>query len=366
MPSPSDPLHDLRTMLDPRAPLPPRSEAAWDALWDGAIADDVIWWGARAIARSDAPERATAAATTLVREQAASALAGTQQLLELTRALDAAGVAAVAYKGPALALAVHGDLGARRFDDLDLLIAPHEAPRAIDALEAIGYRAPHGWSRAEEQVFGRWEGAWHRTRNSGDRPLELHWRCQAPRYGGLQRTESVIARAEWLAVGGGRVRVPDPVTLAVLLAQHGAKHEWRSVGWIVDFHAALAGSRVEHGALAAAAARSGTRSVLGYALAVRSAVLGAAAPPEFARDAARFTAEAARVVERVRIGIVLPPPPRRWPPRWLGGRTAQLRYLWYAATLPTPQERGRDAWPAERLKWAPLLRVKNVLTRRSQ
>ncbi|RMG17030.1 MAG: hypothetical protein D6731_04875, partial [Planctomycetota bacterium] len=56
-------------------------------------------------------------------------------------ALDRAGVAALVLKGPVLAARLYGG-GLRPYGDLDLLVRPADALAALDALRALGYRAP--------------------------------------------------------------------------------------------------------------------------------------------------------------------------------------------------------------------------------
>src|SRR5215207_3754046 len=54
----------------------------------------------------------------------------TGRLLKLLTLLAAAGVEAVPFKGPLLALSAYGDSSMRQFADLDLLVRPADVPRA--------------------------------------------------------------------------------------------------------------------------------------------------------------------------------------------------------------------------------------------
>ena len=57
-----------------------------------------------------------------------------RELVRLTDRLSEAGVPAVAFKGPVLALKLHGDLSLRQFNDLDLLVRPQDVGPAAQVL----------------------------------------------------------------------------------------------------------------------------------------------------------------------------------------------------------------------------------------
>jgi len=69
------------------------------------------------------------------------ALRMTAVLIKVLAALEDAGVRALPYKGPALAQQLYGDPCLRHFVDLDLVVAPQDARRALDCLERIGWQA---------------------------------------------------------------------------------------------------------------------------------------------------------------------------------------------------------------------------------
>jgi hypothetical protein len=85
-------------------------------------------------------------------------------------ALDAAGLAWLAMKGPVLAGRWYADAASREYKDLDLLVAPGDFGAAIDVLRATGFR----------ELNRNWTGA--RSVGLGEMPLgdgtvmvDLHW-----------------------------------------------------------------------------------------------------------------------------------------------------------------------------------------------
>ncbi len=65
-----------------------------------------------------------------------------EALGEIVDALDAAGIVHVVLKGAALAHILYPRPDLRPMGDLDILVAPAEAPRAQDVLRSVGFHAP--------------------------------------------------------------------------------------------------------------------------------------------------------------------------------------------------------------------------------
>lgn len=317
----------------------------WQAVARFAAEQELTALVARALPSEGIPDAVRSALDVAVREAAVAALAGARQLVELSQVLQAAGVRAVAYKGPALASDVHGELGARRFSDLDILVSECDRERARAALVAAGYASPHGYSRREEAFFSRWEGVTQLTR-ADECPLELHWRCQSPRYGGPQDPADIVARARPCALGGGTVLVPSPEDLGLLLALHGVKHAWTYLLWVADFAAAVSRPGFDWALFASRAASWGVRRAAHYAVLVAhefALVDVPAAVLREARDDVRAAFLARAVVVRLTLALDAPDigaeSTARYDLQWLDGPWAKLRYLVLAVVLPTPQER---------------------------
>ncbi|MDX6637853.1 MAG: hypothetical protein QOJ01_1364, partial [Solirubrobacterales bacterium] len=93
---------------------------------------------------------------------------------ELAARLDADEVPVLVLKGPLMARRLHGDVGLRASNDVDLLVNAEDLPRAASALEPLGY------AKANDTVV-RSHGLpdMHDTLKSTEADLpriELHWR----------------------------------------------------------------------------------------------------------------------------------------------------------------------------------------------
>lgn len=352
---------------DAAAPRAQRDAAArvddWPAVTRLALAHDVGWWVMRALPSEGVPDGARSSLREAVRAVAISALSGARQTVDLSDALGAAGVRTVAYKGPALAMDVHGDVGARWFTDLDLLIAEADRDRAVRAMRALGYAWPAGLSDRAERVYSRWEGVTHLARGD-ELPVELHWRCQAPRYGGPQDPADVVTRARPCGLGGGAVLVPAPEDLGVLLALHGVKHGWTSLQWVADFVSAVGRPGFAWAVFVSRGDAWGVGRALRYALLVGHELAALEMPSEVLAAArgdgrAAFLARAvsARLTGAHEVPDIGAESTPRYHLQWLEGAWAQARYLALAAVLPTPRERAVAPLPDALLPLAYPVRV---------
>ena len=156
----------------------------------------------------------------------------TDQLSNILANLASAGIEAIPFKGPILAVSAYGDLALRSFCDLDIFIRKEQIESCMDRLKVLGYE--HAWNLSPRQwqeyvdysgqdiLFG--EGA----------PVEPHW-AFAPRtmvlnfdYAALwQRTVST-------KFNGQDVDVFSPEDELIILCVHGCKEKWLMLKWVAD------------------------------------------------------------------------------------------------------------------------------------
>ena len=100
------------------------------------------------------------------------------ELLNILQLLDANGIPAIAYKGPALAAAVYGDVALRDFGDLDILLRRQDVLPAKTLLQARGYVSQYDLKPAVEAAFLRSSMQYHLVvlHGASDVMVELHWK----------------------------------------------------------------------------------------------------------------------------------------------------------------------------------------------
>jgi hypothetical protein len=230
------------------------------------------------------PPPAAAELAALQRDGAHRGLAMAAELRRLVDALSAAGVDALAYKGPALAMRAYGSLGMRSFVDLDLLVRPDDVPPAVRALSAQGYAPALGLTPAQERCFRRVDGDYPLVHRETGVLVELHARVSSERFCMPIATDALMRRARAVPLGGGEVRTLGDDDLLVVLAAHGAKHRWMRLEWLVALAELLrAGHGDVHAALRLAAEEHARRTLL-LGLSLARGLLDAPVPEEVSRQ----------------------------------------------------------------------------------
>ncbi|HYH82837.1 MAG TPA: nucleotidyltransferase family protein [Longimicrobium sp.] len=197
------------------------------------------------------------------------------ELRRLLGLLSAAGIEALAYKGPALAVQAYGDLALRAFVDLDLLVRPDDVPRSLEVLAAAGYAPALHLSAAQERWFRRVDGDYPLVHADTGLLVELHARVSSLRFCMPIDTGALMRRSRTVAVGGGEVRTLGDDDLLLVLCVHGAKHRWKRLEWLAALAALLRAGRGDVAAVLARATELRARRTVLLGLHLSDAVLGA-------------------------------------------------------------------------------------------
>lgn len=230
------------------------------------------------------------------------ALAQALDQARLVESLAAAGIDVLTVKGLVLAQQLHGGLGGRPVGDIDLVVRRADVARADAIIQAAGFAR----TRPEFVLTPRQTAEYFRLKPEYEyvRPepllrLELLWRLE-----GLPEDESLWTRTVAGELAGRPMRTLDPALNASYLFQHGARHGWFRLFWLVDVARLLQSGDVDWPEVAALTARVGGRTALLQGTMLAESILGIAPPrellptnPERPRVAA-LAAEACRQIAR--------------------------------------------------------------------
>ncbi|MFL6227561.1 MAG: nucleotidyltransferase family protein [Pyrinomonadaceae bacterium] len=218
----------------------------------------------------------------------------TGELLRLLDSFERAGIEAIPYKGPALAVAVYGDVALRQFLDLDIIVRPRDVGRATEVLKRAGF-APHFALKnvREEEAFLRLSYVQLFRRAADAVAIELHWGV-APRFFNFPfPIERLWEHNTHLSLGGSEVRAIAPETLLLLLSVHGNKDLWARLEWVCGLDALInRETDLDWQAVLTEALRLGALRILLLGLALSSELLDTPLPEEVSRRVAGSTAVA--------------------------------------------------------------------------
>jgi hypothetical protein len=200
----------------------------------------------------------------------------TAELLRILDRLEAAGIQALPYKGPALAAAAYGDTALREFVDLDILVAPSDVERACVCLQDDGYRPLHTWTPKQERHELRFGHARSLTR--GGILVEMHWAIAEGTYALPRDTAPLFHRATRTSLGGRKVSAFAAEDLLVLLCVHGSMHFWSRLAWVCDVAQVLTSVELDPATVRQRAASSGSERMLLLGIEMANGLLGVKVP----------------------------------------------------------------------------------------
>jgi len=256
----------------------------------------------------------------------------TIELLALLDRLAAAGIEAIPFKGPIVAVTCYGDLEARPFGDIDLLVDPAVAAASVQIMAEAGYDPLIPLSETQRAAFLR-----HRTEYPLQRPsrggiVDLHWELFHRQFCFPMAPDREQLREVRLA--DQPVRTLGIEDQLLMLCAHATKHLWVRLEWIAAVAWLVARAPEVDWVRARSRARAlGGERMLSLGLALAARLLGTRAIPGFAPDD-EVAALREEVVDRLRDGS---PPPEDWWRFYLRARERRRdRVAFLVRTVITP------------------------------
>jgi len=215
----------LTTPTDPQEAIEWPETVDWDRLISLADAHGVLHHlGERLSTVGRVPDEVQDQLTARRRERVARSLTLTNGLHSVHEQFGDASIPALPYKGPVLSTVAHGEIAARQYVDVDIVVAPEAFDRAWELLRASGYEQVERLRALGEAAF----------RNENGVVVDLH-RSILPRYfPATLPVESLWSRRRDVDVGGRALPALDPADRFVVLAVHGTKHCWYKLAWTHD------------------------------------------------------------------------------------------------------------------------------------
>jgi hypothetical protein len=160
------------------------------------------------------------------------------ELVSMVEALARAGVEAITFKGPALAITAYGDLSLRRFVDLDVIVRRADVARAIEVLSERGYTMAKNLSPQQQSILLQHQHNLQYTR--GRLIVELHWQVASELFASSVTGEELWRHLVTVRIADGDVKTLPPDDLLFALCVHGSRHLWQRLAWICDIDRVIA------------------------------------------------------------------------------------------------------------------------------
>ena len=172
----------------------------------------------------------------LARAHAMRSLVFTAELVSIMGRFDAAGIEAIPYKGPVLAVQAFGDVALREFEDLDIVLRQRDVPIANEVMASLGYRAKFPALAAVDGASV--VPAEYMYLDEPRRMMvELHTERTLRHFPVAPNLDDLTSRLVAISVAGHDLFTFGPEDTFILLCIHGSKHFWERLSWIADIAA---------------------------------------------------------------------------------------------------------------------------------
>jgi hypothetical protein len=205
-----------------------------------------------------------------------------EELVRILPVLEAAGIEAVPWKGPALAQRLYGDVFLRESGDLDIMVAGLDVAKAQEVIRSFGYEFSYleSLGKLADDVQNRRELLFHRSDGA---VLELQWRFASRLACVKNDPERFLRRFEQVSMAGATVRSLSLETYLLILPIHASKHKWGQLKLICDIAEILNHAELDWQYVLQEAHDLGLRRMIEVGVLLATSLLDAAVPSELAR-----------------------------------------------------------------------------------
>jgi hypothetical protein len=158
----------------------------------------------------------------------------TSELCSVIALFANSGIDAIPYKGPVLSLFAYGDLAARRFVDLDVIVKKTDVLQAREILLADGYTPTKTLSLDQQELLLRTQHNMQFSRDQRRVILELHWEVAPHLFAPAVNPEKLWQDLIPIDVNNTQLKTLRAEDLLFSLCVHGSRHLWERLSWICD------------------------------------------------------------------------------------------------------------------------------------
>ena len=202
------------------------------------------------------------------------------ELCRLITLFADAGIDAISYKGPALAVYAYGHLALRRFADLDVIVKKSDVLRAREILLAEGYTPAKSLSLDQQEILLRTQHNMQFSRDNRRMIIELHWEVAPHLFSSAVSSDMLWQNLTTVDLNHTAVKTLSSDNLLFSLCVHGSRHQWDRLSWICDVAELLTRRSFDWTTLLARAEQSDSERMFLLGLHLAERLLAAPLPNE--------------------------------------------------------------------------------------
>jgi putative nucleotidyltransferase-like protein len=230
-----------RTALEPQVAQEIRELAAvnldWDFLLAAAAQNSILPLLVRqlfAAAVNVVPQIQLERLKTAARANAVRCLVHAAELIKIMELFRSAGIQAIPYKGPLLAVEAYGDVTLREFEDLDIVLRQRDVVKASEILLDLGYRAKFPWILAPGSASTVVPGEYNFRDETRRMMVELHTELTLRHFPVRPDLDDLVLRLAPVLLSGHELATFGAEDMLPMLCIHGSKDFWERISWIAD------------------------------------------------------------------------------------------------------------------------------------
>jgi hypothetical protein len=204
----------------------------------------------------------------------------TAELCGLITSFADAGIEAIPYKGPVLALFAYDDLALRRFVDLDVIVKKTDVLKAREVVLAQGFTPSKSLSLSQQELLLRTQHNLQFSRDNHRLIVELHWEVAPHLFASTVDADTLWQNLVTIHLNGTEVKTLSADDLLFSLCIHGSRHLWERLGWICDVAELISRHEVDWNALLNRAANADSERMFLLGLYLAEQLLDAPLPVE--------------------------------------------------------------------------------------
>lgn len=158
-----------------------------------------------------------------------------REMNHICKALTNSGIRTLLLKGPVLAIQLYGNLAHRTSKDLDILVHADDVEKAEAILVQLGYESK------DEHILNNWKKKSHHLsfEHTGHyAQVEIHWRLN-PHFSASYSFDQLWERKNDVILSNQTFHYLGNEDLIYYLADHGARHGWFRLRWLMDIERLL-------------------------------------------------------------------------------------------------------------------------------
>jgi hypothetical protein len=168
------------------------------------------------------------------RANALRCLTLTAELIKITDLLREAGVQAMPYKGPVLAVQAYGDVALREYEDVDIILRQRDMAKADEIAKGLGYRPNHLWAFDSGASSTIVPGEYDYRDEARGMVVEFHTELTLRHFPVRPDLDEMSQRLISVMLSGHEIRTFADEDMLAILCIHGSKDFWDRISWIAD------------------------------------------------------------------------------------------------------------------------------------